>query len=206
MHYGYIKATEAFSKSRQMPAKVPLMSEMSETRRAIHGSAGPRPLLVVALAVFLVLGCVGQGQGTQAPSGGATMSAGGGSAGAAASKNDSLMTENKTGYQQTQDTIASVVPDGTYKTETVYYNHAGPVTLDISVTVKDDVVTAASVAGVDPDPMSAHYISSLNGALPDLVVGKKITELSIPHNVAGSSLTTAAFRTYVEGLAQNGGQ
>ena len=117
----------------------------------------------------------------------------------------SMAADNRTGYQKTQDTIASVLPDGTYEKSVTYAYHSGNSVVDFKLTVQGDVITSASATAVNDDPMSTRIISNFNGALPGLVVGKKINELSIPHNVAGSSLTTAAFAQYVNTLSQNHG-
>lgn len=114
-----------------------------------------------------------------------------------------MTTENKTSYDKNQTTIANVLADGTYSQYVSYNYHSGTETVDITLTVKNDVVTSASVTDDNPsNMMSARIINSFNAALPDLVVGKKINELNIPHNVAGSSLTTGAFKSYVDSLLQ----
>ena len=112
-----------------------------------------------------------------------------------------LTADNKTAYENNSQVIANILADGTYEQNVTYAFHSGIETVDISVTVQNDVITAASVTDATAsNPYSARMISNLNGALPGLVVGKKINELNIPHNVAGSSLTTAAFAQYVNGL------
>ncbi|MFH1094976.1 MAG: hypothetical protein V1728_02050 [Candidatus Micrarchaeota archaeon] len=123
--------------------------------------------------------------------------------GAVSAANSVLLAENKTGAEKTQATIAALVPDGTYESNVTYYYHAGPETVDIQITLKGDVVTAVSVSGINPMPMSARIINSFNAALPGLVVGKKIDQLGLPRNVAGSSLTNAAFQQYVADLVQS---
>lgn len=109
----------------------------------------------------------------------------------------------KTGEEIIDDTIAQAVADGEYSEDVTYAYHSGQETVKIQVTVKDDVITEASVA---PDENAANVsikiIGNFNNALPELVVGKKITELEIPKNVAGSSLTTAAFKGYLEKLIE----
>ena len=127
------------------------------------------------------------------------------SSGSTVNANDSLIADTKTGVEKTQAAIAALVPDGTYESNVTYYHHAGPETVDIQLALKDDVITSASVSGISPNMMSAYYISSFNAALPSLVVGKKIDQLGLPHNVAGSSLTNAAFQQYVAGLIQSHG-
>lgn len=113
--------------------------------------------------------------------------------------NDTLTTAiNKTGYEQTNETIALAIADGTYTDNVVYAYHSGNTTVGFTVTVENDVITTASAVPVNADPVSTSIIGNFNSALPELVVGKKISELSIPVNVAGSSLTTAAFKGYIE--------
>ena len=53
---------------------------------------------------------------------------------------------------------------------------------------------------MNADHTSQNYINAFNNALPDLVIGKKITEINIPHTVSGSSLTSAAFKNQLENL------
>ena len=118
-------------------------------------------------------------------------------------KVNSSISDNKTAYDKNQTVIAQLIADGTYVNDISYRYPRGTNTVTVDITVKNDTITAASVAGNNVDMMSARYISNFNSALPDLVVGKKINELSIPRNVAGSSLTTAAFAQYVNGLITN---
>ena len=106
--------------------------------------------------------------------------------------------ENKTGEQKVQEAIKQAVADGTYQNNVSYASPGGLDTVGITLSVKGDVVTTVSLAPVETDPFSKGIIDSMAAALPGLVVGKKITELNLPHNIAGSSLTTAAFKQYVD--------
>ena len=106
--------------------------------------------------------------------------------------------DSKTGHDKNAETIALVVADGLYDGVVKYASPAGSETINIKLSIKNDIITAASVDGNTSSPISKSKVQALNGALPNLVVGKKITELNIPHNVAGSSLTTAAFKAYVD--------
>lgn len=107
---------------------------------------------------------------------------------------------NKNITEQHQATLAALVPDGVYIANETYEYHSGMETVTVSVTLKNDVITAASVSGNNPNRVSARYINGVNAALPDLVVGKRIDQLDIPRQVSGSSLTTAAVRQYLESL------
>ncbi len=109
-------------------------------------------------------------------------------------------TGNKTGEEVVKEAVAQAIADGTYSDEVEYAYHSGNEEVTITLRVEKDVVKEASVvpSGGSSSPVSIRIIGKFNDALPDLVVGKKITELNIPKNVAGSSLTTAAFKSYVE--------
>jgi hypothetical protein len=147
-------------------------------------------LAVLVLIVSIFAGCASQ-QGTPANE----------PPGAKIAKNVSLGTDPQTSYNKTQQAIAAAVADGNYASNVTYAYHSGNETVEIKVTVKGDVITAASVTAQGKTaPISAKIIGNFNDALPDLVVGKKITELNMPKNVAGSSLTNAAFQQYVAGL------
>ena len=121
-------------------------------------------------------------------------------------KKPGIVADNKTGYEKTQQTITQVIADGTYVKEIQYPYHSGNTTVDVKVTVKNDTVTSVSVAGVNADKISMKIIGNFAAALPDLVVGKKISDIKLPRNVAGSSLTSAVFQQYVNSLVQNHGQ
>jgi hypothetical protein len=116
------------------------------------------------------------------------------------------VTETKTGIDKINDTIASIVPDGTYQQDANYSYPKGTNTVHFSVTVDGDTVTNVSVTAVgELDPISTKKVADFGAALPSLVVGKKINELNLPRNVAGSSLTNAAFQSYVDALVANHG-
>lgn len=170
-------------------------------------------IFAMALALVLpalLLGMVGAGcvssaeaanPGAGGPSGGTVLAGdpNAGSMGAAgevaAGGNGAVVADSKTGYDKTQDTIAQAIADGTYVEDVTYSYHAGNETMKVSVTVENDIITGASITPQGtPAPYSLKMMEAVNGSLPNLVVGKKITELDIPKNVAGSSLTTAAFK------------
>lgn len=127
--------------------------------------------------------------------------------------NDTVMTntnwtntsDNKSGAQKIEEAVAQAIADGTYVDQVEYAYHSGSEIVTITVKTQKDIVTEASVvpaAGRSSSPTSTRIIGNFNNALPDLVIGKKITELNIPRNVAGSTLTTAAFKSYVERIVE----
>jgi len=156
-------------------------------------------IFCLGIVLMLLFGCVGSGTASQAPGNGApSQVAPAPPAPSTASKVD-VSTDTKSGYDKTQQTIALAVADGTYSKIVTYQYHSGSDDVNVSISVKDDIVTAASVSpAAQLDNVSMKIIGNYNAALPKLVVGKKITELNLPKNVAGSSLTNAAFKHYVD--------
>lgn len=112
--------------------------------------------------------------------------------------------DNKTGVEKIEEAVAQAIADGTYTNQVEYAYHSGSEIVTITVKTQKDIVTEARVvpSGGSSSPVSIRIINKFNDALPDLVVGKKITELNIPKNVAGSTLTTAAFKSYVERIVE----
>jgi len=164
-----------------------------------NGQRSTKSWLFLAISVLLVIsliGCIAQsaapvvndtaknhtGNGTQVPAN--NFSAG-------------VIADNKTGVDKVQTAIALAVADGTYSQNVTYAYHSGTEIVNMTIAVKDDVITAVSITGTPSNPISARFINGVNAALPELVVGKKINALDIPRQVAGSSLTTAAFKQYV---------
>ena len=108
---------------------------------------------------------------------------------------------NKTGNSSLSDLATVKVPNGVHEAQKQYAFHAGVNTVDISVGTQNDVIENISVNAVgNVDPMSARIIENFASALPDLVVGKKIEDVNLPRNVAGSSLTTATVNDYLHSL------
>ncbi len=114
---------------------------------------------------------------------------------------DIVTNNTKPAEQQTQETIATLIADGTYTDKVSYNYHSGTEQVEIIVSVKDDIITAATLTGINPtSPISDKYQKGVNAALPGLVVGKRIDQLNLPKQISGSSLTTAAFKKYVEDI------
>lgn len=116
------------------------------------------------------------------------------------SKNVSMDTNNQSEIQKTHDKIVQLIADGSYDDTVTYFTHVGQESVEIKVATAGDIVTSASVTPVSADRTSTNYISAFNSALPSLVVGKKIGDISIPHTVSGSSLTSAAFANHLKDL------
>ncbi len=184
-------------------------------------------VLLIVVGIIFLLGCTSQQAPPSAGLGNSTISAPPAGAGtvppgppsgtgngngqqtgtqSTINNTNNSLADNKTGYEKNQTIISLLIADGTYTNDVQYQNPRGMNDVIMSVTVKNDTITTASVtdgSGGMMDMMTARYVSNFNAALPGLVVGKKINELSIPRNVAGSSLTTAAFAQYVDWLVKN---
>jgi hypothetical protein len=64
----------------------------------------------------------------------------------------------------------------------------------------NNTLTNVSITGNNPNPISAKIIDKYAVALQTLAVGKKLDQINLPKNVAGSSLTNAAFKQYLADL------
>lgn len=107
--------------------------------------------------------------------------------------------ETKTSVEKTKEVIDKLIADGTYTDKLTYEYHSGNETVDVKITVEKDIVQEVSVSGASfSSPTSEKIIKSYGEALPKLVIGKKIDQLNLSKNVAGSSLTNAAFKQYVD--------
>lgn len=104
-------------------------------------------------------------------------------------------TQTPTPSIPTPDTTAtqpSTYKDGTYKATGTYASPAGEETLDVSLTLKDGVVTLLSVTGNASNPASKNWQTKFIADVNAQVVGKKLNEVQVD-SVSGSSLTPAGF-------------
>ena len=82
--------------------------------------------------------------------------------------------------------------DGTYAATGSYDSPAGMENVAVSVTVKDNVVTAATVTNEAQDRESKHYQDLFISGYQSQVVGKSLASLHLG-KVSGSSLTGNGF-------------
>lgn len=87
-------------------------------------------------------------------------------------------------------TIASnlMFKDGTYSSNGKYNSPAGGEEIGVTVTVKGDVITDASVKVLATNPASSEWQTKVSNAIKSVVVGKKLTDVVLD-KVSGSSLT-----------------
>ncbi|MDQ1174441.1 uncharacterized protein with FMN-binding domain [Microbacterium testaceum] len=87
--------------------------------------------------------------------------------------------------------------DGTYEATGQYATPESVETIDVTLTVAGDTVTAVEVTGDPQAAESKRYQGEFIGGIQSEVVGKKLDELSVS-KVAGSSLTSGGFNKAVD--------
>lgn len=89
------------------------------------------------------------------------------------------------------DTSASYA-DGEYHSTGEYQSPAGASSVEVTLTLADDIVTDVSVTPNATDPQSRSFQTAFAGGIAGEVVGRDIDTLSVSR-VAGSSLTSSGF-------------
>jgi len=97
------------------------------------------------------------------------------------------------------DTGSNAYADGTYTESASYQSPNGTETIDVTITLTDDVITDVEVVGHGESPDSKHYQGEFIGGIDAIVVGKDIDSISVS-KVAGSSLTSGGFNKAVEAI------
>ncbi|WP_295792004.1 FMN-binding protein [uncultured Microbacterium sp.] len=87
--------------------------------------------------------------------------------------------------------------DGQYEATGQYATPESVETVDVTLTIAGDTITAVEVTGDPQAAESRRYQSEFIGGIKDEVVGKKLDEISVS-KVAGSSLTSGGFNKAVE--------
>lgn len=95
--------------------------------------------------------------------------------------------------------VAATYKNGIYSTTGNYASPAGPESIDVTLTVAGDVVTAASVKANATNPVSSKFQAKFVDGYASVVVGKKLADLSLS-KVSGASLTTNGFNEALEEL------
>jgi len=97
------------------------------------------------------------------------------------------------------ETAGGTYSDGTYSDTENYQSPNGTETIDVSITLKGDVITAVEVVGRGDNPDSKHYQDEFIGGISAAVVGQDIDSISVS-KVAGSSLTSGGFNKAVDAV------
>lgn len=110
---------------------------------------------------------------------------------------DSSTTE--TAETPAADTATSTYADGTYTESGRYQTPNGTETVEVTITLASDVVTAVTVTGDATSRDSQQYQSQFISGISSVVVGKDIDEISVT-KVAGSSLTSSGFTAAIDAI------
>ncbi|MGN7970986.1 FMN-binding protein [Microbacterium sp. 22296] len=94
-------------------------------------------------------------------------------------------------------TTSGTYTDGTYEATGQYATPESVETVDVTLTIAGDTITAVEVTGDPQAAESKRYQSEFIGGIQGEVVGKKLDEISVS-KVAGSSLTSGGFNNAVE--------
>ncbi len=86
--------------------------------------------------------------------------------------------------------------DGTYTAVGDYTNPAGAEKIDVTLTIKDDVIVDANVVSTTTHPTSKLMQAKFISGYKPLVIGKKIDDVVLT-KVSGSSLTPVGFNNAV---------
>ncbi|WP_150958996.1 hypothetical protein [Microbacterium testaceum] len=155
----------------------------------IRTTAVPRPVrigtaLLGVAGIATLAGCAGGSTtGDAAPAPAATPAA------SSAPSSTSAAAADSTG--------SGTYKDGQYEATGQYATPESVETIDVTLTIAGDTVTAVSVTGDPQAAESKRYQGEFIGGIQDEVVGKKLDEISVS-KVAGSSLTSGGFNKAVD--------
>lgn len=93
----------------------------------------------------------------------------------------------------------STYTDGSYTESADYQSPNGTESVEVTITLADDVVSAVQVVGSGDNPDSRRYQGMFIDNIASVVVGKEIDSLAVD-KVAGSSLTSGGFNDAVEAI------
>lgn len=158
----------------------------------IRTTAVPRPArigaaLVGVAGIVTLAGCAGGTTTDSAPAPAAT-TAPSSSTGTGATGTDSGSSSGGGAYA-----------DGTYSASGQYATPESVETIEVTLTLADDVITDVEVTGDPQARESQEYQSRFIGGIADEVVGKSIDDISVTR-VAGSSLTSGGFNQAVDAI------
>jgi uncharacterized protein with FMN-binding domain len=94
-------------------------------------------------------------------------------------------------------TASGTYTDGTYTESADYQAPSGTETVDVTLTLADNVITDVQVTGHATDPEAKLHQGQFAGGIADVVVGKNIDEIQVD-KVGGSSLTSGGFNAAVD--------
>ncbi len=117
----------------------------------------------------------------------------------AGTDSSSTTTDSTSSTTDSSSTGSDAYVDGTYTAEGAYATPETVESISVTVTLKDDVITAVKVSGDPQAQQTVEYQSKFIGGISDAVVGKNIDQLSVSR-VAGSSLTSGGFNEAIDAI------
>ncbi len=94
--------------------------------------------------------------------------------------------------------------DGTYTATGSYVSPGGQESIEVTLTLTSDVVSAVEVVSNAQNPNSVRYQGEFISGIEDVVVGVPLDDLEVD-KVAGSSLTSGGFNQAVETIKGEAG-
>lgn len=113
-------------------------------------------------------------------------------------KSSSVSSDNSSDNDEPEDD--SVYEDGTYQETGAYTNPAGPETIGVTLTIKDDVVTGVGIRKDGINETTKKFQTLFVDGISALVVGKGLDEIGTFSSVNGSSLTPKGFQDALEAI------
>lgn len=101
------------------------------------------------------------------------------------------------GLKQESD-LKQMIEDGDYSYDVDYNHPAGLTPMKLDFAVENGVVTSFGVSSTQ----DSKWVKEYNENVQELVVGKKVDEVDLPHRVSGSSLTAGAVKQKFDKLRQ----
>jgi uncharacterized protein with FMN-binding domain len=95
------------------------------------------------------------------------------------------------------DAAGTAYADGTYSASADYQSPNGTETIDVTLTLKDEVITDVKVVGHGTSPDSKLHQGQFSNGIAAVVVGKDIDQITVD-KVGGSSLTSGGFNKAVD--------
>ena len=92
--------------------------------------------------------------------------------------------------------------DGTYTQTGRYVSPGGAESIDVSVTIADNIITSAEVKGNASRGDAKAYQSDFIAGYKSSVVGKEVDSVSLSR-VAGASLTSNGFNTALDAIKED---
>lgn len=104
---------------------------------------------------------------------------------------------NEPGVDDGAAPITGDFADGTYTATGSYISPNGTETIDVEVTLTDNVISAVTVGTNPTNPTTSRFQMMFSGGIEAEVVGQRVDEVEVTR-VAGSSLTGNGFTDALE--------